>query len=427
VLWPGFVSHFAQSAGTSSANGGLKYLPVSKVQIRWQLRAAFDVVARYLILSGDRDLTEGYMLGLVPPVVIQKEGPIGVSSNPALLMHHAPRIGRPWTLPRSPVDAIEDRDARLSAIAEAYLDWDVRLLAGTVCWFSVLFDRLLEAARTRGRRVESVRDIWPNLRGMITGGLHPEPYRRMLETRLGSSPTLLDHYNCTEAGLIACTDRRDADDMLFVPDRGVFYEFVPRAEHGQPDARRLPIWEVDVGEEYAVVLSTPSGLIAYILGDFVRFTSLFPHRMIVTGRIGGGLSPTHELTAESTIEAAVHRASQETGAVIVELAAAAEIGVDGSPKSRYLVYVELDGPFDDVARFERELDEALCSMNRIYAFHRTGDVMLLAPKMIALPRGSAERFMRALGLSSVQQKFPHTLDDARRQLLEDVAGIVRSR
>lgn len=418
VLWPGFVPFFALSGGSTRGPGGLKSLPVSTAQLRWQTRAAFDAIARYLVLSNDRALTSGFALGLVPPVVIKREGAVGVSSNPALLMHHAPLLSRAFSLPQQPVAAVEDFESRLHAIADAYVDHDVRLLAGTPCWFSVLFDKLLDVARRRGRHVSTVRELWPNLRGLITGGSSPTPYRSLFAQQLGTDVEHVDHYNSTEAGLVACADRRGSDDLLMVPDRGVFYEFVARADWGTSRARRVPLWEVETGRDYAVIVSTPSGLLGYSLGDVVRFTSCFPHRLEILGRLHGGLSPAHEVTSESMLEAAVAAASQRTHATPAEFTSAADDPAAANGKSRYRVWVEFARPPTSLEAFRDALDAELIKQNVLYGMVRANDVVLLAPLVVSLPRGSTERFMRALGPRSVQQKFPRTLDAARRAILE---------
>jgi hypothetical protein len=418
LLWPGLVPFFATSGGTTAGPGGMKYLPVSNEQLRWQTRAAFDAVAQYLVLSQDRSLTGGYSLGLVPPVVVRREGAVGVSSNPALLMQHAPAMSRAFSLPRQPVAGIEDFEERLSAIADAYVDHDVRLLAGTPCWLPVFFEKLRDAARKRRRAAATVRQIWPNLRGLITGGSNPEPYRAALEAELGSDVVMLDHYNSTEAGLVACADARAGDDMLMVPDRGVFYEFVRREEHDLPNARRVPLWEVEAGVDYAVVLSTPSGLLAYSLGDVVRFTSCFPHRVKIVGRLRGGLSPAHEVTSESMIEAAVLAASARTGAATVEFTSTADDPGEAGGKTRYRFFIEFARAPRSLDAFREALDVELMKQNKLYAIYRANDVVLQAPEVVVLPVNGGARFMQALGPRSVQQKFPRTIDRARRLVLE---------
>jgi hypothetical protein len=133
-------------------------------------------------------------------------------------------------------------------IAESYLDHDVRALSGTTCWFSILFDRAIAAARRAGRNVDTVGEIWPNLRALFGGGVQADPYRKLIDERVGHTTVLVDNYNATEGGIFAATARLGDDSMMMIPDRGVFFEFVPRADHGKPNARRYALWEVEVDQ-----------------------------------------------------------------------------------------------------------------------------------------------------------------------------------
>lgn len=311
VLWPGVIPYLARSAGSSESPTKLKTLPVSRRQIAWQRRQAFDAVARYLTLSGDLGFPGGFTIGLLQPPVVEQRGDVGITSNPRLMQLHMPRISRAVSLPRSPVRDIEDYDAKFDAIADAYLDQDVRAVAGTTCWFSVLFDRVIAAARARGRSVSTVREVWPNLRGLVGGGVNAACYRSIINAKVGGPTFLVDTYNATEGGILAVTDRTGDDAMAVLPDRGVFFEFVPRAEHGLSNATRVPLWQVEPGVEYSVAVSTASGLFAYLIGDVVRFTSVFSHRLVFCGRVRSEISIAHEMTTARQLEEAV-RAAAET-------------------------------------------------------------------------------------------------------------------
>ncbi len=187
VLRPDFIEYYGCSSGTSHTRAKNKYLPISREQIRWQQKAGFDVVARYLTLTHDWEWTAGYSLALLPPAVVKQEGPVGVTSNPGLMLLHMPKVASLMALPRPPLRDIEDYDRKLDSIAEAYLDHDVRSLSGTTCWFPILFERVLLQARRRGMQADTVRDVWPNLRVLFGGGVYAEPYRDVIESRVGAA------------------------------------------------------------------------------------------------------------------------------------------------------------------------------------------------------------------------------------------------
>lgn len=422
VLHPDFIEFYGCSSGTSNTAALNKYLPISRAQIRWQQRAGFDVASRYLTLTGDRAFTGGFSLQLLPPAKIRQEGPVGVTSNPGLMQLHMPAASRLLTLPKPPLRDIEDYDRKLDAIADAYLDHDVRALTGTTCWFPNLFDRVLVAARRRGMNASVVSDIWPNLRALFGGGVYAEPYRAVIEERVGRPVPLIDNYNATEGGIFAVTDRLNEPGMLMIPDRGVFFEFVPRESHGRADAPRVPLWAVEKGAEYSVVVTTCSGLYAYYMGDFVRFTDVAPHRIEFTGRASGMLSVTQELTTFLEVERAMAAAAATCRATPVEFAAGADVGVGGTAKGRYVLFVEWERAPSDAARFAEQFDLELQKLNRVYREHRARDVAILAPEVVALPRGGARRFAERIGRSGAQQKFPRILDDDKRDVMRTVAS-----
>jgi hypothetical protein len=330
LLVPEFVLHFGNSSGSSN-HGKPKFLPISETQIQHQIRAGADMLLRYIAWSNDSEFTRGYTLGLFPPTTMKREGPILVTSNPALMSTRMPLFSKPLYLPDEHIKQIANYEEKLRIIAETYLDWDVRALAGTTCWFTIVFEKVLEAAHRRGRAVKTVSEIWPNLRVLLGGGVSAEPYVPILKSLLGRDDlTLIDSYNATEGGLYATSDFTGERGMLMMPHRGTFFEFVPLEHHEDPHAERVPLWRVEAGRSYVIVVTTTSGLYAYKVGDIVRFTSTSPHRIEFVGRLSGCLSVTQELTTHVEIERAVAHAATRVPCRTLDFGAAADVGVEGS-------------------------------------------------------------------------------------------------
>jgi hypothetical protein len=424
VLWPGLIQYFGQSSGSSQTLAQHKFLPISAEQIRWQQRAGFDVVARYVTQVGHARFIGGYTLGLLPPSTLKPDGEVSVISNPGLMQRHLPWPVRSLTLPRAELRDIPDYDQKLQSMAEAYLDYDVRAMTGTTCWFSVFFDKLLAVARARGRRVSGVAELWPNLSVLFGGGVHAEPYRQVIAKRVGRPIDLVDNYNATEGGIFAVTDRLGRDGMVTLPDRGVFFEFIPASQANKPNATRFPLWEVEEGVDYSVAVTTASGLFGYTIGDLVRFQSVFPHRMEFVGRTSGVLSLTQELTSFVEIERAMAAAVRACACSVVEFSAAAEVGVAGTAKGRYQLFVEFDRSPDDSGKFTKAFDQSLCAQNRVYREHRTQNVAILPPALFSVAPGGSRRFMEEIGRTSVQHKFPRVVDPAKRDVLARYASPV---
>lgn len=424
VLWPGLIQFFGQSSGSSNTLAQHKFLPISGQQIRWQQKAAFDVVARYATQVGNARFLGGFTLGLFPPSTLKADGQVSGTNNPGLMQRHVPWPVRAGVLPTPALRDIPDYDEKLSRMAAAYLDHDVRAVSGTTCWFSVFFDKLLHAAESSGRRVGSVSELWPNLSVLFGGGINAEPYRPVIEKRVGRPVVLMDNYNATEGGIFAVTDRIGEPGMLMVPDRGVFFEFVPLPEHGKPGARRFPLWEVEPGVDYSIAVSTSSGLFGYYIGDVVQFQGIFPHRMEFVGRTSGVLSLTQELTSFVEIERAMEAAVRVCACSVVEFSAGAEVGVAGTGKGRYQLFVEFDRAPSDPRQFASAFDESLCAQNRVYREHRSANVAILPPALFAVSPGGSRRFMDEIGRRSPQQKFPRVVEDSKREILAKHATLI---
>ncbi len=421
LLVPEFVRYFGNSSGSSN-QGRPKFLPISDRQIRFQQRAGSDVLMRYVRWSRSGELLGGFTLGLFPPTTMREEGPVLVTSNPALMMTKMPLVSRPVYLPEEDVRTIPNYDDKLRVMAERYIDHDVRAVAGTTCWFTLLFEKVLAVARSRGRAANSISEVWPNLRVLFGGGVSAAPYLPVIRNFVGRDDiTLVDTYNATEGGVYAASDFEDpsAPGLLMIPHRGTFFEFVPLERRGSHGAPRVPLWTVEANRPYSIVVTTSSGLYAYELGDIVRFPSLSPLRIEFMGRLSGCLSLTQELTTHVEIERAVEYAIGRCPCVAVEFGAAADVGVDGTAKSRYVLFIEFQqgAAPADLKAFAAEFDRGLCTQNRVYREHREGEVALLPPLVAALPNGGARLFLEEVTRGNVQAKFPRIVDEMKKQLL----------
>ena len=422
LLVPERIKFFGNSSGSSN-KGKPKFLPISERQIKQQRGSASDALYRYLAHVGEADFTGGFTLALLPPPTMRREGPSFITTNPSLQASRMPTYSKPCHLPEPEIRAIDDYNEKLERVADKYLDHDVRAVAGTTCWFSLLFDKLLDAARRRGRSASTVADIWPNLKVLLGGGVSAEPYLPVIRQRLGRDDfALVDTYNATEGGVYASSDFVSEAGMLMIPDRGVFFEFVPVEDIDAANPRRLPLWAVETGRNYAIHVTTPSGLYAYRLGDIVRFVSVDPHRIEFAGRLSGCLSTTQELTTHVEIQRAVEFALSRFGSTPVDYAAAADVGVDGSSRSRYVLFVEFEGSApSDLQAFAGAFDEGLQRENRVYREHRDNNVAILPPEVSVLSPGAVGRFMQDIGNTSVQTKFPRIVDDERKAILRSYA------
>jgi len=419
LVVPEFVRYFGNSSGSSN-QGKPKFLPITENQIGIQRKAGTDGLFRTLAKLDDDAFPTGYTLGLFPPTTMREDGPVLITSNPALMVTKLPLVSKPSYLPDEECRVMADYDAKLARIAEKYIDHDVRALAGTTCWFTLMFEKLLAESRKRGRAARTIREIWPNLRYLVGGGVSADPYVPVIRDMMGRSDVfLIDTYNATEGGIYASSDHSGAPGMLMQPHRGTFFEFVAMDDIERPIAPRVPLWEVEIDKPYAIVVTTVSGLYSYKLGDIVRFPQA--NRMEFMGRLTGCLSVTQELTTHVEIEKAVAHAIRMVPGVTVDFGASAE-KAPGTAKWRYVLFSEFANAPSDLEAFARAFDEGMCEQNRVYREHRAGDVALLAPRVVTLRQGGARAYLDEITRGNMQGKFPRIIDPTKFASVMAYAG-----
>lgn len=425
VLVKGGVTYFGNSSG-SSTGGRSKFLPITLQQIELTKKASADAAQRYVVAHRDLAFTSGYQIAILPPPNFKHQGPVIVSNNPAIMSVHMPLIAQPLQLPRGPIKLEPDINTKLEKIAAEYFDYDICGIAGTTCWFSLLFDKVLAEAKKRGLPGNTVQEVWPNLRVGFGGGVAAGPYIGVIRERIGNPNfRLVDTYNATEGGLYACTDFTGEPGMRMIPDRGVFFEFVKLEDYGTTDSpRRYALHEVEQNQNYVLYVSTVSGLSAYRLGDIVRFPTLWPHRMEFAGRLSGCLSTTQELTTHVEIQEAFEYALKKFPRTTRDYTCGADVGVNGTAKSQYNLFAEFEDDVPDfpVEAFAEAFDEGLCKINRVYREHRVNDAAILRARFTPMPKGTIQRFMGEGALNNVQAKFPRILSDAQKDRLRQLIG-----
>jgi hypothetical protein len=418
VTWPGKLGYYGMTSGTTSGN---KYLPISAELIRNQRIGGFEPLASYLSWTNDSRLLDGraILLGGCQSLD-QNEHGILIGDNTGIMAAHMPKLVAKNYLPSRPVREMRDWNAKLVAAAREAMREDVRIVAGTPGWFPGLFDQVLLAARESGRRAETIRDVWPNLRLITGGGISYEPYRPLIEARLGRSLPYVDVYNATEGGIMGVQDREHDRAMLMLSDAGVYYEFVPLEELEKAAPRRFSLWEVEAGVPYAIVMSTPSGVFGYLLGDCVRFVETFPHRFLFEGRTAGFLNLTGEHVSQGELEQAVAAACSSAKATLADFTVVGEVAERESP-ARHVFYVELVGPDPDLNVLARGIDAGIRRHNDDYATHRDARSGLAAPAIERVPAGTFHLFMERRGKLGGQNKVPRVLKLEERQSLEESA------
>ncbi|WP_375419110.1 GH3 auxin-responsive promoter family protein [uncultured Hymenobacter sp.] len=431
VLWPGAVRWFAKSSGTTNARS--KYIPVTDESLRQgHYRAGRDMLAlsthlypRERLLAG-KTLSLGGALGPNPlRPALASAGGVGNSEEQqtgdvsAIIMARLPGWAQALRTPPLHLALLEEWEEKIERIARHALRADVRVLAGVPTWMIVLLRRVTALAGAA-----HITEVWPNLRLFLHGAVAFGPYRELFR-QLIPDPRMryLEIYNASE-GYFALQDQPDSEDMLLLLDHGIYYEFLPAEQFESPNPRPVPLRDVELGRNYALVISTNAGLWRYLIGDTVRFTSLAPYRLRITGRTKHFLNAFGEEVVIENAEAAVAAAGRATGAAVRDFTAAPIYfsAHEGDSRGGHEWAVEFAGPPPaEPARFAEVLDATLRALNSDYDAKRHRDLALAPPRLRVLPAGTFEAWLASLGKLGGQHKVPRLSNS--RQVLEAVLRV----
>src|SRR3954453_9405822 len=387
LTWPGRIPYLALTSGTTQ--GATKYIPVSRAMLASNRKAAQTMVAYHLAARPDSRLFHGRLFFLGGSSDLERPAPdVQQGDLSGIVSKELNELLRPYTFP--PLDlALEPNwDRKLALLAARSLREPITLVGGVPSWLLALFHRLLDLS---GK--STLAEVWPTLELVVHGGVKFDPYREAFEALLGSPRIRLQEtYPCSE-GFVAFGD--PATGLLrLVFDHGLFYEFVPVDELDAPNPTRHWLGDVQVGVNYAIVLSTCAGMWAHVVGDTVRFESLSPPLLTFTGRTKYALSAFGEHLISEEIEAAIADASASHNASVRDW----HVGpVFRGALGHHLYVVEFLKPPEDLDAFRSTLDADLSRRNADYRAHRAEGVGLPAPALVVARPGGFDAWMRSRG------------------------------
>lgn len=422
ICWPGRFRYVALSSSTLSRG---HVLPASEATIRNDLCFGRAVFLSYLADTGRVGCLRGGLVTLPGRVESPPEYP-GVmmgdmtgciadycATTGMLRRHLAQRLSLP-----EEIRNLGDFDRKAAAIADYYLNRDVRTLVLMPSWGLALIDRVIERyGQTRSAKVSTLGEIWPNLQLIVAGGVPLSTYRRAIEQRLGPAKVdFVEVYSASEASLAMQTSQDDPSLLLHL-DNGVFFEFIRQDEAHQPQPRRWWIGNVEPGVNYQVLLSTCSGLWTYPLGDVVRFERIIPHKLTVAGRMGELMDSVGEYLFAEEVRGAIRHACEATGSRVREFHLAPRPRTaDELHAHQWLV--EFDRAPADLSALAAALDAHLCRTSPTYAEKREHQCVG-PPEVIALPGGIFRRWLdRSRPQSYGHAKVP--LLDERRTVADSL-------
>ena len=414
LTWPGRIPYLALTSGTTQ--GATKYVPVSREMLASNKKAGQTLVAYHLASRPESRLFHGRMFFLGGSSDLESPAP-GVEQGDlsGIAAKELSAFLRPYAFPPLELALEPDWDRKLERLAQRSRDEPITLVGGVPSWLLALFQRLLELT---GKA--TIAEVWPALELVVHGGVKFDPYCEAFRAILGSDRIQLqESYPCSE-GFIAIGDPASGRLRLCF-DHGVFYEFVPCDQLDRAGPTRHWLGNVEMGVNYAIVVSTCAGLWSHVIGDTVRFESLRPPLITFTGRTKYCLSAFGEHLISEEIERAVAAASDATGASVRDW----HVGpVFGNAMGHHLYIVEFLKLPSDLIEFRVVLDRMLGDHNADYLAHRAPGVGLPLPALMVSRPGGLDAWMRARGKLGGQHKL--TRIDNSGTLTRELAEFLRA-
>lgn len=414
IIWPTPISMFAKSSGTTSAKS--KFIPVSQEALEdCHYAASKDLLCMYLNNNPNSKLFTGKSLRLGGSKEIYKDNGTYYGDLSALLISNMPFWATYSSTPGNEVSLMSDWETKMQAIVDETIKERVTSLAGVPSWMLVLLNDVL---KTTGKT--SISEVWPDLEVYFHGGVSFEPYRNQYE-HIIPNPNMqyYEIYNASE-GFFAAQDLNNSKDLLLMLDYGIFYEFIPMSTYGTPREKVINLSEVETGKNYAMVITTNSGLWRYKIGDTIRFTSLNPHRIRVTGRTKHYINVFGEELIIENAESAINKTAKELDCEVMEYTAA-PVFMEGKKKGAHEWILEFKTPPENLSDFQIQLDKNLQEVNSDYEAKRYNNMTLDLLKIHKARPKLFQSWLKKHNKLGGQHKIPRLSNN--REYLEELLAL----
>jgi len=407
VIWKGKPIYFAKTSGTTS---GTKYIPITKESVPNHINTARNALLCYMAETGNTQFANGKMIFLSGSPVLERIGGIPTGRLSGIVNHHVPGYLRTNQLPSYETNCIEDWETKLNKIVEETIDKDMTLISGIPPWMQMYFDELIK------RSGKNISELFPNFSVMVQGGVNFEPYKAKLFESIGKKVDTIELFPASE-GFFAFQDSQNAEGLLLNTNSGIFFEFVPANEINNANPTRLSLRDVKAGENYALVINSNAGLWGYNLGDTVKFVSVNPYRLVVTGRTKHFISAFGEHVIGEEVEYSLLKAAEEENVQIIEFTVAPYVS-DGEGKSYHEWFIEFENKPANMQEFAKKVDENLRKKNVYYDDLIDGNI-LTPLKLTPVKKHGFIDYMKSVGKLGGQNKVPRLSND--RNIADELA------
>jgi len=401
VLWKGLPIYFAKTSGTTS---GVKYIPITKESIPNHINTARNALLCYMSESGNTNFADGKLIFLSGSPELERIGDVPTGRLSGIVNHHIPKYLRSNQLPSFETNCIEDWELKLDQIVAETIHQDMTLISGIPPWMQMYFDRLVEKS---GKKVG---ELFPNFSVMVQGGVNYEPYKSKLIETIGRNIDTIELFPASE-GFFAFQDALNIQGMLLNTNSGIFFEFIPVSEIGNEKPTRLMLKDVELGVNYALIISSNAGLWAYSIGDTVKFVSLEPYRIIVSGRIKHFISAFGEHVIGEEVESAMLSACAAMNVKLIEFTVAPYVS-SNEAKSYHEWFIEFENEPADLNAFSLLVDDHLRKKNVYYDDLITGNILDRLKISVVQKNGFVD-FMKSIGKLGGQNKVPRLSNDRK--------------
>ncbi|MEO7264782.1 MAG: GH3 auxin-responsive promoter family protein [Ferruginibacter sp.] len=406
VLWKGQPIYFAKTSGTTS---GVKYIPITKDSIPNHINTARNALLCYMAETGNSKFADGKLIFLSGSPELERVGGVPTGRLSGIVNHHVPKYLRANQLPSFETNCIEDWEQKLEAIVKETIKENMTLISGIPPWMQMYFDRLQEKS---GKKIG---ELFPNFSVMVQGGVNFQPYKTKLSESIGRHVDTIELFPASE-GFFAFQDSQKEEGMLLNTNSGIFFEFIPVAEINKDQPTRLMLKDVKAGENYALIISSNAGLWAYNTGDTIRFVSIEPYRIVVSGRTKQFISAFGEHVIVEEVEAAMMHAAGQTGTSITEFTVAPMIAQQEG-KSFHEWFVEFENTPANMQAFSKLIDDKLREKNVYYNDLISGNILEQLHVTPVRKNGFVD-YMKSIGKLGGQNKVPRLSND--RTIAEDL-------